>query len=117
MPHRPEKVSSAIHKELAEQILTLELPAMVTISRVEVPADLKHAKVWITVLPAGKESEKAVLKSLEENIYELQGKLNHTLKMFKAPRISFVIDHSEEYASKINTILKKIETEEQDEET
>lgn len=90
----------------------LELPFLTTITRVEVSEDLKYAKVWISVLPAGEENEKQILATLKENIYDLQGGLNRKMETKITPRISFAVDHSGEYASHISDLIKKTHEEE-----
>lgn len=86
-------------------ILRLELPTLVTISKVEVTPDLKSAKVGITVLENNKEA--VVLSELKGQIYQMQGNLIRKLKMKVVPRITFFIDKAEEYASHINELLKE----------
>ncbi len=86
---------------------------MTTISKVEISPDLKYAKIWITVLPSGKENEKEILGLLKENTYELQGNLNRELSMKMTPRISFAIDTSQEYAAHISELIKKTHEDEE----
>lgn len=109
MTRRTEKVSSTLQTKLGQLMNELELPFLTTISKVEVSPDLKHAKVWITVFSDKEKDEKAVLAVLHENIYDLQGGINEHLKSKNVPRIAFAIDHSEQYASHINKLLKETE--------
>ena len=85
-----EKFASLVQQELGILMLGLELPAMTTISKVEVTPDLKHAKVWITILDAARKDE--VLETLKANLYDMQGELNRKLKMHHVPRVNFVVD-------------------------
>lgn len=107
MSRRTDQVGTLMQKILGEQMLGLELPAMTTISRVEVTADLKHAKVWITVFSEDDSVEQQALKTLQDNVYDLQGALNSKMKMHHTPRIAFAVDVSLHYASRINELLKK----------
>ncbi len=106
MTRRTEKVASLLHHEVGEYLLHLELPAMTTISKIEVTPDLKWCKVWITIL-GDTASQQAVLGQLKENLPTIQASINEKLTMKFVPRISFVIDHGEEYAAKINELLKQ----------
>ncbi|MBI2355953.1 MAG: 30S ribosome-binding factor RbfA [Candidatus Doudnabacteria bacterium] len=108
MTLRTEKVSSLIHKKVAELLLGLELPAMVTVGRVETSGDLRHAKVFITILPSDEALEKKVLDVLSAEIYDLQGSLNRELAMKIIPRLSFEIDYSPSYAAGISKLLKDV---------
>lgn len=107
MSRRTDQVASVIQKVLGEEMLLLDLPAMTTISRVEVAADMKHAKVWITVFSEDPGIEKAALQTLQNNVYDLQGALNKNFTMHHTPRIAFAVDNSLHYASRINELLKK----------
>lgn len=107
MSIRTDKVSSVIQRLLGEQMQLLELPFLTTITKVEVTPDLKHCKVWISVMPAGEANEKKILNILKENIYDLQGSLIHGLEMKIIPRVGFKIDHAEEFNSHISALLRK----------
>jgi ribosome-binding factor A len=102
-----------MQKELGELMMGLELPAMTTISRVEVTEDLKHAKVWITVFSEDERVEREVLESLKSSLYELQGELNRKFTMHHTPRIAFAVDASQHYASRINELLKRTHEDEE----
>ena len=106
MSRRTEKVSSLLHQEIARLIQEFELPALTTVSKVQVTPDLKWGKAFITVM--GDESkQKQVLAELKKNIYSIQKAVNAEMGMKIVPRISFVLDHGEEYAAKINELLRK----------
>jgi len=106
MTRRSEKVSSLLQQEIGEYLLLQELPALTTISKVEVTPDLKWGKIWITVMgDAGVQAQ--VLESLNDNLFELQGILNRKFTMKFVPRVKFVLDHGEEYAAKINELLRQ----------
>ncbi|MBX4188211.1 MAG: 30S ribosome-binding factor RbfA [Candidatus Doudnabacteria bacterium] len=113
MTRRTEQVTSLIQQELGRLMLELELPAMTTISRVDVTQDLKHAKIWITVFSEDKVIEESVLEELGKHMYELQGQLNRSFTMHHTPRIAFAIDNSQHYASRINELLRRTKDEEQ----
>lgn len=106
MTRRTEKVASLMHKEVAEFLLRLELPALTTISKVEVTPDLKWCKVAVTIM-GDDEQKREVLQMLKENLGELQDLVNDRLEMKFVPKISFVQDLGEEYASHINELIRK----------
>lgn len=113
MSRRTDQVASAIQTELGNLMLGFEMPAMTTISKVEVTPDLKHAKVWITVFTQERSMEKKVLDFLRDHLYDMQGELNRTFSMAYVPRVSFKIDNSQVYASHINELLKKAQEEDE----
>jgi ribosome-binding factor A len=106
MTRRTEKVSSLLHQEISRLIHELELPALTTVSKVQVTPDLKWGKTFITVM-GDEAQQKQVLAELKNNIYDIQKSVNAEMGMKIVPRISFVLDHGQEYASKINELLRK----------
>ena len=107
MSKRTDQVASLLQKEVGNMIAALELPALTTISKIEVTPDLKWGKIGITILATNPEMEKGVLEVLDEHIFEIQRSLNRKLKMKIVPRIKFVIDKGEEYADRINALLRE----------
>jgi len=87
-------------------IQEFELPALTTVSKVQVTADLKWGKVFVTVM-GDEAKQKLTLAELKKNIYGIQKAVNQELGMKIVPRISFILDHGEEYAAKINELLRK----------
>jgi len=107
MSRRTEKVSALLQQELGSLMNKLELPFLTTISKIEVTSDLKWAKTWITIFTQKEEEEEQVLKVLKEELPDMQKQINQKLKMKNVPRISFAIDHGEQYASRINELLRE----------
>src|SRR3954469_25524094 len=107
MSRRTEKVSATLHEQLGLAINKLELPFLTTISKVEVTSDLKHAKVWITIFSDQEQDELAVLETLREHHYDLQGQMYEYFKSKNVPKIHFAVDHSEQYSDHINKLLRE----------
>ena len=106
MSRRTEQVAASLQQEIGAYLQKLELPSLTTISKVEVTPDLKWGKVWITVM-GDETKQETVLAILKAQLFDLQGELNRKFKMKFVPRVKFVIDHGQEYASHINDILRK----------
>lgn len=107
MSQRTEKVASVLQHELGRLLSEVELPHLTTIREIEVTPDLRFAKVWLSILPDTEETEGTILDLLQSQVYNWQGVLNRKLGMKIVPRISFAVDHSGEYASHINDLIKK----------
>jgi len=112
MSKRTDQVAALLQKEVGRLIHEIELPFLTTISKVEVTPDLKWGKIWITVLTQNEADEQAVMKILREHIFDIQGEVNRHLHMKIVPRISFVIDTSEQFSAHINELIKKTHDEE-----
>ena len=112
MSRRTEKVAALIHKGAGEYLSLLELSGLTTISKVEVTPDLKWGKVWVTIM-GSVAVQRQTLGEIVEQLPEFQHGLIRKLKMKIVPRVSFVLDHGEEYAAHINELLKKTHDDEQ----
>ncbi len=85
------------------------LPGLVTVASVKMPADLRTAKVYISVL--GEEGDiKEVLKTLQDRAFEIQDFIGNRLKMRYCPKLTFLKDHTTEHVLKIEKILADIST-------
>ena len=109
MNERMNKVNDEIRDKIAEIVeedVDFEPGVLGTIAGVETSADLRHAKIWVGAFPSEKREE--VLRILNKNIYEIQGRLNKETKFRRTPRIAFVIDKSAEHVVKIEKLLREI---------
>lgn len=109
---RVERVNSLIQELLGPLVAeyTLEAKGLVTISKVETSNDLKHAKVWLSVLGA---DEDKVFQILTGQLYNIQGELNRSMAMKIVPRIQFSLDSSPQYAQHIAELLEDAKGNEQ----
>lgn len=106
---RIAQVNEFIRKELASLLnREIEFPPgnLVTITKVDTAADLKAAKVWLSILPA--EQQNAILHLLAKKRGHLQRLLNPRLRLRNTPVISFAIDETEERASRIEHLLDEL---------
>ena len=87
-----------------------DLQGLVTVSRVGAAADLRTARVFVSVL--GTDAEKrATIDMLERHVYEVQAEVNRLLRMKHTPRISFALDDGFEKSIRVDAILRNIELE------
>ena len=105
--NRIAKVNSLIRRELGPVLLRFlqDFKGLVTITKVDTSRDMKWAKVWITIM-GNTDLQKKTMDVLKENIHDLQESLVEKLEMKIVPRVKFVIDHGEEYAARIDELLK-----------
>lgn len=89
-------------RELGEMIgRQIEFPegVLVTVTAVEVAANLKTAKVRFVVFPSSQKNEAE--KILKENKYSLQSQLFKKIKIFSLPEIFFEYDRGAENAAAV----------------
>lgn len=108
---RQLKVGELIRHSLSKMFMRGEIPYLdgtsVTVSEVRVTPDLKHAIAYIYPL-AGQNADK-LLKALPDFAGFIRTYIAKEVDLRYAPRISFKLDNSFEYASKITDLLHKAE--------
>jgi ribosome-binding factor A len=81
------------------------LGAMVSVTVVRITADLSLAKCYLSVYAHPSPAD--VLKSIQTNQGKIRGQIGQRLKnLRKIPSLTFYIDDSLEYASRIEELLK-----------
>jgi ribosome-binding factor A len=110
MSRRTDRLGEALRHEIGRMILAeLHDPRIgfVTVTRVEVSADLSLAKVFVSVLePAAR--ERATLRGLNSARKRLQLRLGENLKLRRLPEIAFHLDPGVKRSIRISSILSDI---------
>jgi len=110
---RVEKVNSLLQHEIGK-ILSREISfpdgVLATITRVDTSANLIETKVYASVFPDDMANQ--VLVILKKNVYDIQQKINKTLKMRPIPKIIFMKDTIESKADRVEELLAQLKKEE-----
>jgi len=109
---RSVRVSDLIKEEVAQIIIhRLKDPRIgfVTVTGVNVSEDLRHAKVYVSVLDDTKQDE--TLKILNSSAKFIRGELAGRVRTKFIPQLVFKLDESIEYGAKIERILTEIKSE------
>lgn len=106
---RSDRVSGELVKELS-QIIQQEMKdprlGFVSVTRVEVAKDLRHANAFVSVM--GSESEKeGTLKALSSGAGFIRTLISKRMKMRVIPDFTFKLDDSIEYGARIQELLRK----------
>jgi len=112
MKNRIAQINELLKHELGSLIFReIEMPegVVTTLTRVVASGNLQQAKIYISVVPDQKAQE--VLRSLKQNIYEIQQMLNERLKMRPVPKIQWVLETATAEAQHIEEILDQIQKE------
>jgi len=106
---RPQKVADMIQRELAE-LLRREVRdphvGMVTLTSVDVSPDLSHAKVFFTLLDAGRKDDTS--RALRRAAGFLRSQLAHRMKMYTTPELRFVYDESVERGDRLSQLIDSV---------
>jgi ribosome-binding factor A len=108
--HRHERIAGEIRQEisamLAGELKDPRLSVFATITEVRMTPDLKQAKVYVSVM--GPENEQRdTIKALTAAAGFIRHELSERLQLRRAPELLFVLDRSEEYAQRINELLRR----------
>jgi ribosome-binding factor A len=108
---RPDRVAEAIREEVAtflsEGVKDPRVVGFVTVTGVDVTRDLRHAKVFVSVLGSDDE-KKATFEGLDGLAGHLRGRIGRALRLRVAPEIVFQPDESVARAARIETLLSQI---------
>jgi ribosome-binding factor A len=107
---RPERLGEALKEEISEVVgFELDDPRleMVTVTDVEVSADLRDAKVYVLIRGSDEEVRDA-LKALRHAASFVRQQVAMNLEMRFAPHVHFVRDDAEENASRVSAILDEL---------
>lgn len=108
---RADRVGEAIREEVArflnEGAKDPRLVGLVTVTGVEVSRDLRHARIFVTIL--GSDSERAAsIDALESMTGHLRSRLAKTLRLRVAPELGFRLDDSVARAARIESLLAQV---------
>lgn len=110
MAVRAERIASLIKEEVGS-ILVREYqgrsPGFMTVTEVRVTADLRVARIFISVFGAPDVREQA-MAFLEEETSHIRGILAGRLRLRFMPAVEFRLDDTMDRVDRINTLLKKI---------
>lgn len=113
-PYRQEKLGELIATELSNLLRTRVKDPRVgfaSITRVEVSGDMRHAKVFVSVMGDSKE-QKETMKGLTNATGFLRHELASLLTLRFMPELVFKLDHSIEEGSRILELINKVQQEE-----
>ena len=99
------EVSSILQTRLRDPLI-----GFVTVTDVEISPDLRHAKVFVSVL-GDAEARKGTMEALGRAQSYVRTEVAHVLKLRAAPEIVFVYDASVERGARVFELLAEIENE------
>jgi len=109
--HRHERVGEEIAHEinamLAGELKDPRLEGTVVGSEVRVQPDMKHARVFVSMLGSSKEQADAI-KALEHASGYIRSEIIERLQLRRLPELHFTLDLSQEHVERIEQLLKEM---------
>ena len=111
---RADRLGHEIRVELA-RLMAREVKdpriGFATVTRVELTADLHHARVYVSVL-GGPEEQKASIEGLSSAAGFLRHEIGRRLSLRRAPELAFIMDQGAEAGERIEMLLQKLHKDE-----
>jgi ribosome-binding factor A len=110
MSIRTERVASLIKHEVSQIIMREmrdELLVLVTVTDVRVSADLKVAKIYVSVFNSGNPKQQAMDK-LAANQKTIRSELGSRLRLKFTPEVHFFLDETLDRVERIEGLIKEI---------
>jgi ribosome-binding factor A len=111
MAHRLLKVNEAIRETLSRVITEgLKDPRVgfVTVTGVETSPDLRHAKVFVSVLGSPRDRQQT-LAGLQSSHGYLQDRIAAAVRLKRTPQLEFLYDDSIDRGLRIEAVLRRFE--------
>src|ERR671929_2162451 len=109
MSARMRRVNEAVRQVLSEAVVELKDPRIgfVTVTGVETSPDLRHARVFVSVLGSERKRERA-LAGLQAAHAVLQTRLAKELRMKRTPQLAFEYDPSVERGVRMTKLIDEL---------
>src|SRR6059036_2797474 len=109
MPDRMRRVNESVRQVLSEAVGQLKDPRIgfVTVTGVETSADLRHARVFVSVLGSERKRERS-LAGLTAAHGVLQARVGRELRMKRTPQLTFEYDPSVERGVRMTQLIDEL---------
>jgi ribosome-binding factor A len=109
MSERMRRVNESVRQVLAEAVGELKDPriGLVTVTGVETSPDLRHARVFVSVLGSERKRDET-LRGLDAAHGVLQSRLARELRMKRTPQLAFEYDPSVERGVRMSQLIDEL---------
>jgi len=108
---RVRKINEEIRRILSDiirkDIKDPRVSGMVSIVRVDTSKDLRHAKVYVSVMGEDHEAERTI-EGLSKAAGFIRRELGHEMSAYYVPELTFVLDDSIEYSIDISRKINEL---------
>jgi ribosome-binding factor A len=112
--NRMRRVNEALREVLSEAVGELKDPRIgfVTVTGVQASPDLRHARVYVSVLGPERKRERT-LEALTAAHGVLQARVNQELRMKRTPLLAFEYDPSVEHGVRMSQLIDELAPDDQ----
>ncbi len=101
-----QKEISAVIRRLKDK--SAELQGLISVTETDVAPDLKTAIVYVSIYGVTPEQTKASFAALQKNAGYIRHELSQVMRSRTVPALTFRMDGSMEYGSKMDELFKSI---------
>lgn len=106
------RINAEVQRELSK-LISLEIKdprinPMTSVVAVEVAPDLKHAKVYISVL-GDEDSKKSTYEGLKSAAPFMRNQLAKNINLRNTPELTFIMDQSIEYGVNMSKLIQDVQ--------
>lgn len=115
MSERMRRVNESLRQVLSEALLDLKDPRIgfVTVTGVDASPDLRHARVFVSVLGGERKREKS-LAGLDAAHGVLQARVSRELRLKRTPQLAFEYDPSVAHGVRMSQLIDELAPEPDD---
>jgi ribosome-binding factor A len=109
MAERMRRVNESVRQVLSEALLELKDPRIgfVTVTGVVTSPDLRHARVFVSVLGNERKQQKT-MAGLEAAHGVLQARISRELRLKRTPQLEFAYDPSVEHGVRMSALIDEL---------
>src|SRR5688572_6708290 len=115
MSDRMRRVNESLRQVLSEGLLELKDPRIgfVTVTGVEASPDLRHARVFVSVLGSERKRERSMV-GLQAAHGVLQARVSSELRLKRTPQLAFQYDPTVEHGVRMSRLIDELAPEPDD---
>ncbi len=115
--HHIDRINDDIRRVLADKLPQVKDPrvqqgAMLTVTHTDTTADLRHCKVYVSVL--GQYDQRQMLRGLRSVSGYLRRELGRSLDLRYTPELTFLLDDSIAHGAYINRLINDLDIQHDD---
>jgi ribosome-binding factor A len=115
--HRVERCEQEVRLQIATFLISgfkHPLPGFVTVTRVLMPADLRSAKVYVSVFGEKPTAKEECIELLQKYAHEVQGFLAKNVRSRYCPKLTFFSDDRTEQIIAVEKAIEEMKTKDED---
>ncbi len=110
---RTSRLNGEYQKEISVIIRRLkdkapEIKGLISVTETDVAPDLKTANVYVSIYGANEEDTKRTFTALQQNAGYIRHELAQVMRMRTVPSLTFKMDGSMSYGSKMDELFKSL---------